>query len=362
MRALLARLSAPAVRTAESEAGVMLSLDHPVWRLIDRIASLSSVSDGGSDGGLVTLAKLLEPIVVALEQAERPGAHIFHEALNRVGEVTMQLNSARLSTVARLDVDLTRPTQNVDLNPAEPAVPREPHEIDATLRRQVAARLRGSSAPPPLRQFLLGPWVTVMAHAIVQHGALSNQAVRLQDAVDDFIRYGEEKACEQERLPDPTALLELAAQGMQSAQISSHQLQASLVELRDVLRLEMSLAEMLGGGDGDHQPSTIPMDMVDTDADTPAKQDREAWLAELVPGDLCRMFLQGRWINAQLTWRSTSGQFCVFASRHGGRLHSLTRRQLARLRTAGLATTIQHGQQVRDAVDTLTKDFDPDEA
>jgi hypothetical protein len=348
------------VRTAESEAGVLLSLDHPVWRLIDRIASLSSVSDGGGDSGLVTLTKLLEPIVVALEQAERPRTEIFEEALNRVGEVTAQLNSARLSTIAPLDVDLTEPPQKLGLNPAQPVGSRAPDEIDATLRRRVAAQLRGSSAPPALRQFLLGPWVIVMARSITQHGAQSDQAVRWQDAVDDFIRRGEEVASARARLQDSAAMLELAAQGMHSAQIPSHQLQASLAELRGILRLEVSLAAMLADGDGDHQPSTIPMDMVDTDADTPAKQDREAWLAELVPGDLCRMFLQGRWMKTQLTWRSTSGQFCVFATRHGGHLHSLTRRQLARLRAAGLATTIQRGQQVRDAVDTLTKDFGPD--
>ena len=63
-------------------------------------------------------------------------------------------------------------------------------------------------------------------------------------------------------------------------------------------------------------------------------------------------------MNAQLTWRSSNGLFCVFASRHGGRLHSLTRRQLARLRAEGLATTIERGQQVREAVDTLTRDLD----
>jgi hypothetical protein len=100
------------------------------------------------------------------------------------------------------------------------------------------------------------------------------------------------------------------------------------------------------------------MDMIATDEETPAKQDRAAWLAELVPGDLCRLFLQSRWMNAQLTWRSSNGQFYVFASGHGGRLHSLTRRQLARLRSEGLATTLERGQQVREAVDTLTSDFD----
>jgi len=356
MRGLLARLCAPAVRNAELEAGVLLSLDHPVWRLIDRIASLSSVADGGSGSGPVTLPMLLEPIVAALEQAERPSADIFERALSRVGEVAIQLNSAQVSAEAQLDVDLSLPRQDLDLNLGGPAMPSEPHEIDATLRRHVAARLRSSSAPPALRQFLLGPWVIVMSHAIAQHGALSDQAVRWQEVVDDFIRQGDEVARGRLRTTNPTAMLELAEQGMQSAQIPPHRLQASLAELRGVLLCELPSADTVTAEDAD-QLSTIPMDMVDTDEHTPAKQNLEAWLAGLVPGDLCRMFLQGRWMNAQLTWRSTSGHFCIFANRNGGHLYSLTRHQLARLRVAGLATTIGHGQQIRDAVDTLTKDF-----
>jgi len=358
MRALLARLHAPVVRAAAVEAGAMMSLDHPVWRLIDLIASLSSVNDdaGAGAGGLTTLAKLLEPIVVTLEQAERPSAAVFEDALSRVGEVPMQLHSAHLSSVSQLDIDLTQALQRTDLAPVGPAAGGH-DDVDSTLRRQVAAQLRGSTAPPPLRQFLLGPWVIVMSRAITRHGARSDETVRWQNAVGDFIRHGEETAPVRKRQQASTALLETATQGMRSAEIPPHQMQASLAELRTVL-LDATPASARVGGSADQPPPTVPMDMVDTGTETPAKQDREAWLTQLVPGDLCRLFIQGRWMNAQLTWRSSNGQFCVFASRHGGRLHSLTRRQLARLRAEGLATTIARGQQVRDAVDTLTMDFD----
>jgi hypothetical protein len=203
-----------------------------------------------------------------------------------------------------------------------------------------------------------------MAHAIVQDGPQAAQTLRWQSAVGEFIVQAEAAGRSGERLPAASALLELAAQGMQSAAIPGHQLQSNLVELRAVLLNEpapRSAPRRRNPGDDDH-PSTVPMDMVITDADTPAKQDREAWLAQLVPGDLCRLFIQGRWMNAQLTWRSRNGQFSVFASRHGGRLHTLTRRQLERLRATGLATTIERGQQVRDAVDTLARDIEEGDA
>lgn len=358
MRGLLARLRVPVARAAEAEAGVLLSLDHPVWRLVDRIASLSSVNDGQGDGGLLALAELLEPIVARLEQAEQPGTGVFQEALNQVGEATLRLNSRQLPLAPELDIDLTKQLPSTP-RPETDQVSRPAYEIDAQLRRWVAERLRGSNAPPALRQFLLGPWVAVMARATAQEGPQSAQTLRWRSAVGEFIVQAEAAGRTGERLAAASALIELAAQGMQSAAIPPHQLQSNLVELRAVLLHEPApdgATRRAPGGD-DH-PSTVPMDMVVTDADTPAKQDREAWLAQLVPGDLCRLFIQSRWMNAQLTWRSRNGQFCVFASRHGGRLHTLTRRQLERLRATGLATTVERGQQVRDAVDTLARDID----
>ena len=358
MRALLARLRMPVARAADADT--LFSLDHPVWRLVDRIASLSSVNDGRGDGGLLALARLLEPIVATLEQTDRPDTGAFEEALNQVGEATIRLNSARLPPLPEPDI------VDIDLTSAPPCNVPEPnalpvHAVDAVLRRSVAAQLRGSAAPPALRQFLLGPWVIVMAHTSARDGAQSPQAMRWQNAVGEFIAQAEAASRTREPLPASAALLELAEQGMQSASIPPHQLQSSLVELRCVLLHEPAPEDHAPAASRhDDQPSTVPMDMVVTDAETPAKQDRKAWLAGLVPGDLCRLFIQGRWMNAQLTWRSGNGQFCVFASRHGGRLHSLTRRQLARLRAEGLAATIERGQQVREAVDTLTRDLEAD--
>ncbi|HEY9065083.1 MAG TPA: DUF1631 family protein [Burkholderiaceae bacterium] len=373
LRGLLTRLRAPVERAAEAEAGALLSLDHPVWRLVDRIASLSSVNEGPQDGGLLVLAQLLEPIVAKLEQAGQPGTAVFEEALSQVGDATIRLNSTRFPSAAEIDIDLSaapddapsrdKPPHALQLDGHQPTPAAR--DVDATLRRRVAAQLRGSAAPPGLRQFLLGPWVTVMAAAIVRDGAQSPAALQWQSAVGDFIAQADAAARSRQPLPAAVTLLELAAQGMTAAAIPPHQLQSSLAELRSVLQVpepDPPHADAAQGTGDDDLPTTVPMDMIATGVDTPAKQDREAWLNGLVPGDVCRLFIQGRWMNAQLTWRSSNAQFYVYASRHGGRLHSLTRRQLARLRAEGLAATIERGQQMRDAVDTLTKDLDDRQA
>ena len=61
-------------------------------------------------------------------------------------------------------------------------------------------------------------------------------------------------------------------------------------------------------------------------------------------------------MTAQLTWRSGNRNMFVFASRHGGRAHSLTRRALEKLRSAGLVTTMEHGELIAWAMDSLIED------
>ena len=65
--ALLQRLTAPALRSARVEAAVMASLQHPLWRLADRIAALGTLHSGDQ---AARLAAHLSPALVRLEQAD----------------------------------------------------------------------------------------------------------------------------------------------------------------------------------------------------------------------------------------------------------------------------------------------------
>ena len=60
-------------------------------------------------------------------------------------------------------------------------------------------------------------------------------------------------------------------------------------------------------------------------------------------------------MNAQLSWVSDSHNLFLFTSRHGGRTHSLTRRMLGKLRNAGLATTIEDGALLAQAMQQLVE-------
>jgi hypothetical protein len=99
---------------------------------------------------------------------------------------------------------------------------------------------------------------------------------------------------------------------------------------------------------------TVPIEMFPADGQPAAGASPvAAWLDGLQPGQVCRLYLLDRWMNAQLVWCSESRSMFVFNSRHGGRTHSLTRRSLDKLRAAGLATTIERGQFVAQALREL---------
>jgi hypothetical protein len=101
---------------------------------------------------------------------------------------------------------------------------------------------------------------------------------------------------------------------------------------------------------------TVPILLAGTGFDSTLEAaSHRPWLDELQPGANCRLFLLGRWMTAQLGWVSATHSLYVFTSRQGGRTHSLTRRMLARLRNAGLATSIEAGFLLAQAMDTLAE-------
>jgi len=99
---------------------------------------------------------------------------------------------------------------------------------------------------------------------------------------------------------------------------------------------------------------TVPLDLPpeagqSQAADNPAP----VWTSTLEAGMHCRLFLLGRWMTVQLAWVSDTRNLFLFKSRHGGRVHSLTRRMLHKLREAGLAASIEEGLLLAQAMDSL---------
>jgi len=84
LSALLRRLAAPAVRSAKIEAAVLTSFQHPVWRLVDRIAALGALHAGAH---AARLAARLEPVMVQLERGTDASVSMYERALAEVDEL-----------------------------------------------------------------------------------------------------------------------------------------------------------------------------------------------------------------------------------------------------------------------------------
>jgi hypothetical protein len=82
--ALLQRLAAPALRSAKVESGVLSSFQHPVWRLVDRIAALGALRSGAH---AARLAEHLEPVVLQLERGADSSFSVYERALAEIDEL-----------------------------------------------------------------------------------------------------------------------------------------------------------------------------------------------------------------------------------------------------------------------------------
>lgn len=96
LRALIARLAAPAIRSAGAEAAVLSSFEHPLWRLVDRLAAVASVQSG-KGAASIRLAARLEPVVARLEQLAGASAASFEQALVDVEDMASNWADAQLS-------------------------------------------------------------------------------------------------------------------------------------------------------------------------------------------------------------------------------------------------------------------------
>jgi hypothetical protein len=168
-------------------------------------------------------------------------------------------------------------------------------------------------------------------------------------------------------------LLRQVREGLAEAGLASDRVEAELADLHRLLLDPPPLPEPRWDDAVDTLPMddaqalqaglpTVPVLPMGTDFDTMLETAvHQSWLDVLQPGTYCRLFLLGRWMTAQLSWVSASRNLYVFTSRHGERTHSLTRRMLTKLRNAGLATSIESGFLLAQALDGLAQsDFGGD--
>jgi hypothetical protein len=91
-----------------------------------------------------------------------------------------------------------------------------------------------------------------------------------------------------------------------------------------------------------HQLDTVPAEFIRSHV-TPAQGESaaEAWLAALHIGDWTRMFMQGRWLQAQLLWRGEQGEYLLFGDGASDETWAVRSHALALMHDNGLAKTLR---------------------
>lgn len=90
------------------------------------------------------------------------------------------------------------------------------------------------------------------------------------------------------------------------------------------------------------QLDTVPAALIDAE---PARREQpaqtQAWLRQRRPGDWVRMFMQGRWVHAQLLWPGERGEIWLFGDGASPTTWAVRRRALLMLHAEKLVSTLE---------------------
>jgi hypothetical protein len=99
---------------------------------------------------------------------------------------------------------------------------------------------------------------------------------------------------------------------------------------------------------------TVPAELMDLDAPSPAVPAQAARLPEVEPGEWVRVFLQGMWRELRLLWKDARGEFWLFRQ-PAGRTWAVRRRVLERLNDAGLIDSMSPPSLVQHAAQRVLR-------
>lgn len=379
MRRVVARLQGTVQQTAQRDRSVLASQDHPVWQLIEQIASYAEEHGQPEDAAASDFMQFVEPLVDRLAAGPAPGREAYDQALGELRGYVAQDEAAELAREAEARRLLDQAEHEDALRPV--------------LREQVQLSLRKApQVGENLRLFLLGPWTDVMVHAVVHLGDGHAETQGMLSAVDELLsslQPLQDAAQRQQRMRELPGLVARLQRGMQLVGMSKARAEAMLDELMDVHRklllaptaaptpepaapaapaapdtdiqwddddayMREQPADRWGHSDTNlgHLP-TVPMGLDAEAAGAAVAQ----WVKGLREGQRCKIFLQGQWVTARLMWQSENGGFFMFSSPLEGGSHSLTRRALERLRAEGLVTDLAEPSLLQRAVDSLMQDL-----
>jgi hypothetical protein len=336
-REWIARLQPGVVRLATQDATLLQSHRHPVWTLVNRIATLMNVDNGPP------AAEFMQWLTDTVARvAVDPSTATFEAAVERLAQWQRQQAQRRLAAVEGA-LDLLR--RNASLE-----------ELVAQAKVRLQRQLDSAQPPSQVRRFILTLWSLVVAQ---EWATLAPDVARSSAAMDTAVDVIWSTDAARSRTDSPTLVAmipELVARvtaGMATLKLSDAMKKAWLDQLAAIqlhaLRRPLGTAPTSG-------PVTVDLELED---ELPPAVPRTATnasgpLAGLQVGDSVSMQLHGDWMDVQLLWMSDNGQFLLFAGGGDGS-HSFTRTALEKMLAQGLLRTADASSALQRASDEIIR-------
>lgn len=379
IRQLIGQMEPVLQRAARQDSWVLRSDQHPAWRLINQMAAYAA---GYGESEVVALRGFLafmQPRLARMQAEPGPSSVELETTLKEMQQFIASQSQAAVQQVPQAVAKLREADQRLTLHPL--------------LQQQVVNQVEVVKLPQLIKDFLCGPWVEVLTHTMATTSPEDEESLAMLGVVDDLVHSLqrpeslEARESLRRKLPDLSSRLQRGMASIHMPRAEQETLLEALMRMhtrvlmatpkppkpeRERTGFESStlanldaLLDDLRFAQGErpfdtHIGSlpTVPMAFGENADDSAILARRRQWADALAPGTWCKLFMQGQWTTARLLWVSENRQFYMFGSDVAGRLHSMSRRALERLRAEGLATSLEDRSLMQRAVDSVMQELD----
>ena len=377
-RPMLSRMQIAALRVCLGEHSALDSYDHPVWQLVNRIGEVSVGYVRSEDVRLAAFQAFASAVAEEMAGASSPDTALFRRGLNRIDAFLAEQFQGQLRA-AHLAVEALQLAERREV-------------LQQHLGQRLTEQMVSVRTTPAIRRFVTGTWAQVIAETMLRHGEQSEATMTSLKTVDDLLwslKIPDHPQSRQRLITLLPGLLQRVRAGMERVALAGPEQQTVLDELMTIHTEALRPGTRGATAGGALTPEEIVQRMRDEVlADAPAPRSfsdsvidlssMETVPAEHLPtggdrvdddparrvealraGNRQRIFLQGRWSRVQLLWRSDRSLFFLFAGESPARPHSITRRALERLSSAGLVQPHETKTLVGRAVDRMMREVQP---